>query len=258
MGAGRSFLLAKWLLFPGIDVATRKRLRLTRHFLRGPVVTLDAGCGNGAFSLAAWRKGSAVLGIDVDVEKVKRCEVYRDFVGIPADRCRFLVLDVYDAEALDERFDQIICFETLEHLLRDADALRSLIAVLKPGGVVHLCTPVGRRALSYGERLSTTEDGGHVRPGYTFEQLETLLHPLGCRVVVRERVVGAVSRRVNDAVRWLIARPLGRLSPRWQETLAVAAFLVLYPLTALDALVLCSPLCVYVQAEKIARVSGPC
>lgn len=45
-------------MFPGIDVATRKRMRLTRYFKSGSIATLDAGCGNGAFSFAAAKKGT--------------------------------------------------------------------------------------------------------------------------------------------------------------------------------------------------------
>ena len=59
--------LIKWMLFPGLDLLTRCRYRfLPTFFAAGPLLTLDAGCGNGALSYAAYKLGNTVLGVTAD------------------------------------------------------------------------------------------------------------------------------------------------------------------------------------------------
>src|SRR2546426_10747942 len=104
----RARLWAKWILFPGLDVATRKRMRLSHYLVPGDLATLDAGCGNGAFSYQAYRRGNRVVGINIDPDQVQRCNEFRDFLGIDSSRCQFKVHNIYDFLALGQKFDQII------------------------------------------------------------------------------------------------------------------------------------------------------
>jgi len=248
-------LLAKWLFFPGFDVATRKRLALCRHFLSGDISTLDAGCGNGAFSLAAYRRGNRVLGVSFNEDEVRRCREYAEFLGVDQARCRFRPHNLYDLTSLGERFDQIFCFETLEHLARDQEVLALFARLLNPGGVIHLCTPRLDRKPYYGEVISPVEDGGHVRLGYTPELFREILEAEGFEVVTQEDVVGPVSQAVMNFGRWLFARPLGFLPTVWRDAVSGAVVLLLLPLTWLDRL---RPrgrgLCIYVQARLSAAL----
>ena len=59
-------MLVKYLLFPGWDFGARARRKLERYFLSGNIRTLDAGCGNGGFSLVACELGNRVVGINLD------------------------------------------------------------------------------------------------------------------------------------------------------------------------------------------------
>jgi 2-polyprenyl-3-methyl-5-hydroxy-6-metoxy-1,4-benzoquinol methylase len=54
---------------------------------------------------------------------------FRDLPGV-----RPLTLKPHDDAPLDERYDVIFCFQTLEHLPRPLAILRHLHSVLKPGG----------------------------------------------------------------------------------------------------------------------------
>ena len=182
-----TFLAAKRLLFPGLDIATRKRMALARYFRPGPIATLDAGCGNGAFSYYACRLGNAVVGVDFDPDKLAGCEEFRDSLRLDPAHCRFVKHNLYDLVALHERFDQIICFETLEHLADDRAVIRQFYQVANPGAWLHVCTPRANRNPYYGERISEVEDGGHVRLGYTHEQLEAMLRDEGFRPLRRDQ-----------------------------------------------------------------------
>jgi SAM-dependent methyltransferase len=217
MTARRAFLYGKRLLFPGNDVATRERLRRFAPLFRtGEIATLDVGCGNGAFSFAAYRRGNRVLGLDINPDNVRRCREYAHFLGLDERRLRFEVADVYaiEREASGARFDQIIAFEILEHLSRDADAVRGFANVLAPGGELHVSSPYLHRRPYTGEIISPVEDGSHVRLGYTFEMLDDLFRRAGLVTTDRRTAVGPASRAslelVNRAEQFA-GRPAGVL-----------------------------------------------
>lgn len=228
MSHSRAFLVAKRLLFPGTDVAVRQRLRFVRHFRDGDIATLDVGCGNGAFSLAAYRLGNRVLGVDRDPENIARCREYAAFVGVDPSRCRFEVANVYELDALDETFEQAIAFEILEHLQRDDEAVRGLAGRLGPGGVLHVSSPYADRRPYAGEVLSDREDGGHVRLGYTRESFDVLLRGAGLDPVLHDQAVGPASRALLELV--------NRAEERGGRAAGVAALVGGLPVTLADRL----------------------
>ena len=248
-------LVFKWLLFPGLNVGTRKRMKFSKHFQPGELLTLDAGCGNGAFSYEACRLGNKVLGINIDPEQVRRCEEYRDFIGIDPERCKFKLHDIYDAAALRQVFDQIICFETLEHLERDSEVLGLFEKIIRPGAFLHICTPRRKRAPYFGEALSETEDGGHVRLGYEFDDLQSMLADHGFEVIKTDTAIGFFGLKVEEVLNWFEIAALLNLPGSLREILHTGLFLFLYPFTLLDNLLSRSYLSIYVKARAIERES---
>jgi SAM-dependent methyltransferase len=245
-------LLAKRLVFPGFDIATRKRMRLARHFRTGDIETLDAGCGNGAFSFAAVRRGNRVTGIDSDKEKLARCIAFRDYLGIPSDRCAFLPLPICATASIGKSFDQIICFETLEHIVDDAAAVRTLAGALKPGGLLHISTPQRERKPYYGEVISSVEDGNHVRLGYTLADFERLLTPVGCTVIRHETLVGFWGQRLINLLNWVDHRLLAAAPPTLRDAVNGFILILLYPLTFIDPLIPGADLIVCITAQNHA------
>ena len=246
-------LVVKWLLFPGLNVGTRKRMKFSKHLQAGELLTLDAGCGNGAFSYEACRLGNKVLGINIDPEQVRRCEEYRDFMGIDPEQCKFKLHDIYDAAALRQVFDQIICFETLEHLERDREVLALFEKIIRPGGFLHICTPRRKRTAYFGEALSDTEDGGHVRLGYEFDELESMLSDHGFEVINNNTAIGFFSLKLEELLNWFEVVGCGNLPGGLREILQAGLFLFLYPFTLLDNPLSRSYLSIYVKARAIER-----
>jgi len=242
----------KRLLFPGLNVGTRKRMKFCRYLLQGNVTTLDAGCGNGAFAYYAYKLGNRVLGVNIDAEQVKRCEEYRDFLRIDHLRCQFRVYSIYDLISLNQEFDQIICFETLEHLKRDEKVIAIFRDILKIGGVLHICTPRSNRRPYFGEVLSEDEDGGHVRLGYTFEILEDMLGRHGLVVTHRDSAIGYFSLKIEEAINYIEKMVLKHFPGVIREISHAGIFFCLYPLTYLDWLVPNRDLSIYVQARRIS------
>ena len=192
------------LVFPGLDLHTRNRADLCRFWRKGPRDFLDAGSGNGYFSWLAYLSGARVVAFnynDTQVEKARGLLLgYRKADPL---RLRFEQRNLYDLGTEQRSFDEIICYETLEHIQRDSDVVREFFRLLRPGGTLHVCCPNRLHPRHRAEVLDATEGGGHVRPGYTAEDYRTLLEPAGFRIEMTAGI-GPRSVCIADAVlRWI-------------------------------------------------------
>jgi len=156
--------------------------------MNGPRDVLDAGSGNGYFSWLAYTTGARVVALNFEMGQVEKAA---DFLiqhrkADPA-RLRFERCNLYDLRSEERKFDEIICYEVLEHIRHDAEIVRQFYRVLRPGGVLHLCCPYRLHKRHQAEVLDLHETGGHVRPGYTEEDYRKLLEPIGFKI---ESIVG--------------------------------------------------------------------
>ena len=245
----RLTLVLKWMFFPGLDLHTRGRYRfLPRFFLKGPLKTLDAGCGNGTLAYAAYRLGNKVLGVTLDAGQVEKANALFSLIGVNPERLRFKVLNLYDLHKLETNFDQIICAETLEHIRDDRKIIASFHDLLNDEGVLHLCCPNAMHPDHHLGRVDNPEDGGHVRDGYTLESYRKLLEPAGFRI---EKSFGIGSPALG-----FLDRPIRALRNRVGDLPALPLFLLAYPFTLLfDHLNPRRPSSLYVLAVKEKRVA---
>jgi SAM-dependent methyltransferase len=176
------------LVYPGLDLHTRNRASLQHFWQNGPRDVLDAGSGNGYFSWLAYQSGARVVALNDEQEQVEKAKEFL-IAHKRADpaRLQFERRNLYDLARETRRFDEVICFEVLEHLVRDRDVVTEFYRILRPGGALHLCCPYRLHPRHQAEVLDTRESGGHVRPGYTENEYRTLLEPIGFQI---ERVVG--------------------------------------------------------------------
>jgi SAM-dependent methyltransferase len=191
------------LVYPGLDLHTRNRASLCRFWQTGPRDVLDAGSGNGYFSWLAYQTGARVVAMNYEQEQVQKAS---DFLIVhkradPA-RLRFERRNLYDLTRETRTFDEVICFEVLEHLLRDRDVVTEFYRILRPGGALHLCCPHRLHPRHRAEVLDKKESGGHVRAGYTEDDYRKLLEPIGFQI---ESVVGIGTPAVYHADRVLRA-----------------------------------------------------
>ena len=205
------------------DAAVFDRWRWLRKYLKsGSLRTLDAGCGSGAFTMYAAKIGNEAVGISFDERNNK----------IAAGRAKILEISNInfidgDLRKLDEmfqvlgKFDQIICFETIEHILGDSKLLKDFSFLLKPGGRLLLTAPYKYYKHLYGDdktKLSTYEDGGHVRWGCTHEEIKNLLNKFDFEIESAGYISGYASQRLIN-----LQRIIGRINPK-------LAWLVVFPL----------------------------
>src|SRR5215213_545693 len=183
------------------DPCTYDRWRWVQRFSAGgPVRTMDAGSGNGAFAMFAAAVG--LTGIRFPVGDLRELDRFAGELGT---------------------FDQVSCLEVIEHILDDRKLLRDLASVIRPGGRLLLTTPADDHRPFYGETISGHEDGHHVRVGYTPEEMEALLAEAGFADVTHHRLSGIVSQagfnlmyrlnRVYPHLGWIASLPLRLLRP---------------------------------------------
>lgn len=98
---------------------------------------LDAGCGVGYGSEILASAGAAsVTAVDIDEGAVGEA---RSRFGDLADS--FICADICRLTLLDDSFDVVVCFETIQQVVDSERALGELHRVLRPGGLLLISSP---------------------------------------------------------------------------------------------------------------------
>lgn len=156
---------------------------------------LDAGCGPGTITqgIAEHVLPGRVTAIDRDPAQVAHATRLAE--GREQTNVRFTTASVYDLPFADASFDLAFSHALFEHLSDPRGALAELRRVLRPGGMVALCSPdwdaFEMRAATpeAGEALSAYRDlqeecGGDLRAG---GRLADWLHESGFGLVQKGR-----------------------------------------------------------------------
>ncbi|TAM77170.1 class I SAM-dependent methyltransferase [bacterium] len=106
---------------------------LESHVPAGPRNLLDVGCNVGALILEAQQWGWTSRGIDIN----KRAIAYgRDVLGLDAENA-----SIEDLRTWSATFQAVTLTQVLEHLPRPHEAIRALLNITAPGGVVAIESP---------------------------------------------------------------------------------------------------------------------
>lgn len=114
-------------------------MRARREKASADLTVLDVGCGTGIMiTLPLASLGYRITGIDIDRASIETaCGVN------PYPNATFRHADTAALLAAGERYDVVIASEVLEHLEDPLPFLRSLLALMDPGGILILTTPNG-------------------------------------------------------------------------------------------------------------------
>jgi 2-polyprenyl-3-methyl-5-hydroxy-6-metoxy-1,4-benzoquinol methylase len=134
---------------------------------------LDVGCQWGATSIALARAGGIVTGIDIHSPFVEGARMRSASHGIRAD---FFVSQSEQMHFEANSFDVIICTNVIEHVNSHEKALKEIIRVLRPGGMLFLDGP-NRMGIKYFIR----------DPHYRMFGVSVLSHSLGKFYVTKIR-----------------------------------------------------------------------
>lgn len=189
---------------------------------------LDVGCGSGAFTIGAAKRGYSSLGLSWD-ERNQAVASERAVMCATTD-ANFSIQDVRELEFrqdLQGCYDVVLSCENIEHVLDDRKLMKSMAACLKPGGHLLLTTPnYYYRAITKDDNgpFSIEETGWHVRRGYTSAMLRELVDSSG--LIVNE--ISFCSGFFSQKITWLY-RVFCKASPLW-GWVAIFALRLLPPL----------------------------
>ncbi|QFY88682.1 methyltransferase domain-containing protein [Magnetovirga frankeli] len=119
------------------DHIERYRFALNAELGGARILDIACGIGYGSFLLAENSGASEIVAVDRSGDALVMAKTYYDHPAI-----RWVESDAYRVgEVITGQFDVVCSFETLEHLPRDADFLRLIARMMKPGGLLYVSTP---------------------------------------------------------------------------------------------------------------------
>lgn len=153
-------------------------------------LVLDAGAGFGRHAFETARRGGRVIALDYAADEVQGTRnTFAAMVEageIPGER--YVAVMRGDATRLpfdDGVFDRVVTSEVLEHIQDDVSAIRELVRVLRPGGVLAVTVPSWFPEkinwMLSDEYHAPKSVGGHVRI-YTQTELRAKLRSAGLDV----------------------------------------------------------------------------
>ena len=161
---------------------------------------LDLGSDNGVVSLLLRRRGGRWASADLTTEAVSSIRelVQTDVHLVHDGRLPFA----------DGEFDRVVVVDMLEHVADDRAFVSELARVTRPAGALVVNTPHRRDNALRRLRIAlgqTDERHGHVRPGYTAEELSGLLD--GAFRIERLRTYSrAFTEAVDTVIQWALGR----------------------------------------------------
>lgn len=211
---------------------------------------LDLGSDNGVISLMLRRRGGSWASADLTEEAVASI---RELVASDVHLVEGQRLPFPDAE-----FDCVAVVDMIEHVSDDRAFVAELARVTRPGGRLVVNTPHRRETAlrRLRDRLGLTDEKhGHVRPGYTLEELHAVVVGSGKFAWNEARTYSRTFTEVVDiAINYGVARLGKRHSAKGMVVTgqdlsrhghAFRAYAVVYPavraLASLDRLIPWSP-----------------
>jgi ubiquinone/menaquinone biosynthesis C-methylase UbiE len=91
---------------------------------------LEAGCGYGRVTRMIVPYGPKIIGVDISKTMVDFCSE-----SFPVN-FRACIADITELPFADSSFDKVICNGTIEHVENPEKAIKELVRVLKPGGII--------------------------------------------------------------------------------------------------------------------------
>jgi len=181
----RKFPLLRILFYKLLDLMflrswyVRRELKNIRKiFGTQKIKILDAGTGYGQYAYFMIRNLAPceIKAVDIKEDWINDCKIF--FGNQNIENVSFDVEDLTKIN-FDNEFDLIVCVDVMEHIPDDELVFRNFHKALKQNGYLLINTP----SIFGGSDVHDDEDesfiGEHARIGYSKEDLESKLHPIG-------------------------------------------------------------------------------
>lgn len=216
---------------------------------------LDYGCGSGLLAFEAMgrirKKENKIYfdyhGVDQNEESIEYAIATLSRLTakkvIPDNSLHFSKIegDDFFSEVVQNKFDVVVLADVLEHIEDDTRFLIELNAFVKSGSRLLISVPTHRYLKIFGEKFH--REIGHVREGYTSEELTARLVKAGWQAEKNSYNTGLISSFCCMLL-YRVLHPFHRLK--------IMLLLFLYPLFIAD--LLCSErfaVSMFVQARKL-------
>ncbi|MDO9069267.1 MAG: class I SAM-dependent methyltransferase [Deltaproteobacteria bacterium] len=177
--------ISDWIRFWNV------RRVLKRLNVSGALQVLDAGCGQGFYSimLAESFPAAAITAVDEDPTLIKRLQKMARAMGLRLISTSTADLGGYIPK---NKFNLICCVDVMEHII-DHDAVFCNIASwLAPGGTLILHVPQKNQKFMFLKR-SHGGDDPHCREGYDLPELKAKLELQGLKLIFYKHTFGRLA-----------------------------------------------------------------
>lgn len=157
----------------------RRELKNLRKLFGDKAINIyDAGSGYGQYSYFMSKKlnPSSIYSVDVKEDWIKDSEEF--FRSRKIENIDFVVEDLTQIDH-HNKFDLIVCVDVMEHIEDDVKVFRNYFNALKDGGYLLINTPSIFGGSDVHDEADESFIGEHARDGYSKEDLESKLHPIG-------------------------------------------------------------------------------
>ena len=160
----------------------RRELRNLREVLGDKEISIyDAGTGYGQYSyfMAKKLQPNNIYAIDVKEKWINDCKEFfrrRNYYKV-----EFGIEDLTEINH-ENKFDLIVSVDVMEHIVDDVKVFQNFYRALKPGGYLLINTPSIYGGSDVHDDEGESFISEHAREGYSFQDLESKLVPLGFKV----------------------------------------------------------------------------
>ncbi|MFO7448123.1 MAG: class I SAM-dependent methyltransferase [Ignavibacteriaceae bacterium] len=157
----------------------RRELRKLRRVLGNKEIKIfDAGTGYGqyAYYMAKIMNPAKIYAADVKEKWIEDCRHF--FTSQNLDNVSFGIEDL-TAIKYENEFDLIVCVDVMEHIHDDVTVFRNYYKALKQGGFLLINTPSVFGGSDVHEDHEESFIGEHARDGYSEQDFEEKLKPIG-------------------------------------------------------------------------------
>lgn len=159
----------------------RELKKIRKEFGSREINIYDAGTGYGQYAYFMTKKlqPNNIFAVDIKKDWVNDCREF--FLQQKLNKVKFGIEDLTKINH-SEVFDLIVSVDVMEHIKEDVTVFRNFFNALKPGGFLLINTPSIYGGSDVHEESEESFISEHARDGYSVEDLENKVKPIGFSV----------------------------------------------------------------------------
>ncbi len=180
-----------------LDLHSHIRLKPVVKFLKNNMFdnckVLELGCGDGINAFEIYKLGEKFryVGFDLDERSINIARHLAEKLGING-KVDFYNIDITDYifDNFKDKFDVILLIDFIEHIQNPKDALFRIKSLMKEGTLILVSVPTYNYPKVFGKKFHLKI--GHLRDGFTLDELTNLFSALNSKLVYHEYNTGLI------------------------------------------------------------------